>query len=77
MPTLRGRCCVDVQPDFCFWGAPGLTPNNSIGDIEAAVVAYVRLPPVNSLFHADPGLSALDPAMVPVSSLKVPFPPSR
>lgn len=27
--------------DFCFWGAPGTTPNQTIGDVEAAVVAYV------------------------------------
>ncbi|GFZ52191.1 hypothetical protein JCM24511_09964 [Saitozyma sp. JCM 24511] len=26
--------------DFCFWGAPGTTPNQTIGDVEAAVVAY-------------------------------------
>ncbi|KAK4047003.1 DNA-binding protein snt1 [Microbotryomycetes sp. JL201] len=26
--------------DFCLWGAPGLSPNETIGDIEAAVVAY-------------------------------------
>ncbi|ORY92737.1 hypothetical protein BCR35DRAFT_7233 [Leucosporidium creatinivorum] len=26
--------------DFCLWGAPGTTPNQTIGDVEAAVVAY-------------------------------------
>lgn len=25
---------------FCLWGAPGTTPNQTIGDVEAAVVAY-------------------------------------
>jgi len=26
--------------DFCFYGAPGTSPNETIGDVEAAVVAY-------------------------------------
>lgn len=31
---------VNSIDDFCLWGAPGLSPNQSIGDVEAAVVAY-------------------------------------
>ncbi len=31
--------------DFCLWGAPGLSSNQSIGDVEAAVVAYVSCLP--------------------------------
>ena len=29
------------RADFCLWGAPGTSANQSIGDVEAAVVAYV------------------------------------
>ncbi|ORY27102.1 hypothetical protein BCR39DRAFT_589357 [Naematelia encephala] len=31
---------VNSIDDFCGWGAPGTTPNDTIGDVEAAVVAY-------------------------------------
>ncbi|KAI5476721.1 macrophage activating glycoprotein, partial [Pseudohyphozyma bogoriensis] len=31
---------INTIDDFCLWGAPGLTANGTIGDVEAAVVAY-------------------------------------
>ncbi|KAL8292610.1 hypothetical protein RQP46_001222 [Phenoliferia psychrophenolica] len=31
---------ITSAADFCLWGSPGLSPNGTIGEVEAAVVAY-------------------------------------
>ncbi|KAK4695527.1 hypothetical protein P7C70_g8537, partial [Phenoliferia sp. Uapishka_3] len=31
---------INSVSDFCLWGSPGTSPNGTIGDVEAAVVAY-------------------------------------
>lgn len=62
--------------DFCLWGAPGLYPNQSIGDVEAAVVAYVRIPNLDESYQLT-GHSAPGQATGLVSSLLAPSPLSK
>ncbi|KAL8290084.1 hypothetical protein RQP46_003023 [Phenoliferia psychrophenolica] len=38
--SLCQTAVINSVSDFCLWGSDGLYPNGTIGDVEAAVVAY-------------------------------------
>lgn len=42
--SLCQTLIVNDLSDFCLWGSPGLVANETIGDIEAATVAYCTKP---------------------------------
>ncbi|KAL8278448.1 hypothetical protein RQP46_009138 [Phenoliferia psychrophenolica] len=48
--SLCQTAIINSAADFCLWGSPGLTPTGTIGDVEAAVVAYCN--PLGGLVYS-------------------------